>query len=146
MRISLTLLTLSLLTVTKAQVNEEQSIRAQIVKFSQYMMNDQRSELVKLYTTDAKIFPTGTDILEGDDLLNYWNPKGERKWKTTYHKVSPIEIKVLGDEAYDYGYYEGTSTNGANSSNWKGKYVIIWRKENSEWKIYLDIWNRIENE
>lgn len=146
MRIRLTILMLCLFTIAKAQDEEVASIKFQIVKFSQYLMAGERDKVVGMYTSDAKIFPSNTDILEGEELSNYWNPPGERAWKTTYHKVTPVEIKVLGDEAYDYGYYEGTSTNGDQSSDWKGKYVIIWRKVNGEWKIYLDIWNRIEND
>ena len=61
-----------------------------------------------------------------------------------FHKITPKEIKVVGNEAYDYGYYEGTTLRANGSeSNWKGKYVIIWKKVAGEWKIYLDIWNRI---
>ncbi|MEO0584930.1 MAG: nuclear transport factor 2 family protein [Bacteroidota bacterium] len=60
----------------------------------------------------------------------------------TYHKVTPEEIKIIGDEAYDYGYYEGkTKSAERGESSWGGKYVIIWRKVEGEWKIYLDIWN-----
>ncbi|SNT11144.1 Ketosteroid isomerase homolog [Ekhidna lutea] len=146
MRITLTILMLALFTGLKAQDKEVAAIKSQVVKFSKYLMNDEREEVVNMYTEDAKIFPGDTDILEGDDLSNYWNPSGDRSWKTTYHKVTPIEIKVLGNEAYDYGYYEGISSNGDQSSNWRGKYVIVWRKEQGEWKIYLDIWNRIVEE
>jgi ketosteroid isomerase-like protein len=58
--------------------------------------------------------------------------------------ITPVEIKVNGDFAYDYGYYEGETlfTNG-RSSRWIGKYVIVWKKENGKWKIYLDIWNSL---
>ncbi|WP_436517361.1 nuclear transport factor 2 family protein [Ekhidna sp. To15] len=143
MRIILSILALSFFTVLNAQDKEVEAIKGQVKKFSNYLMTDQRAEVVKMYTDDAKIFPEGTDILEDDGLSNYWNPKN-RSWKTTYHKITPVEIKVIGNEAYDYGYYEGTSTNDDRTSNWKGKYVIIWRKVEREWKIYLDIWNSIK--
>jgi ketosteroid isomerase-like protein len=51
----------------------------------------------------------------------------------------------VNDFAYDYGYYSGSSAKtGEESSKFQGKYVIIWKKENNDWKIYLDIWNRID--
>jgi ketosteroid isomerase-like protein len=28
--------------------------------------------------------------------------------------------------------------------SWRGKYVIVWHKRQGEWKIYLDIWNRVK--
>lgn len=101
-------------------------------------------KIVEGYTDDGKIMPARTSILEGKDLAEYWNPSQPRGSKTTYHKILPEEIKVWDNEAYDYGYYEGTSFNGDVESNSKGKYVIVWRKEEGTWKIYLDIWNRLE--
>ena len=64
--------------------------------------------------------------------------------KTSNHKITPIEITVVGDTAYDYGYYEGTTLKAtAEKSSWKGKYVIVWKRVGTEWKMYLDIWNSI---
>lgn len=137
---------LALFTGINAQDKEVEAIKSQITQFSKYLMAGERDKVVDMYTSDAKIFPSDTDILEGEELSNYWNPTGERTWITTYHKVTPVEIKVWGNEAYDYGYYEGTSSNGDQSSDWRGKYVIIWKKVEGEWKIYLDIWNRIKND
>ncbi|MEQ6166659.1 nuclear transport factor 2 family protein [Ekhidna sp. MALMAid0563] len=144
MRIILTILTLTIFSYAKAQEKEVESIKSQAKKFSEYMMNGEREQVVAMYTSDAKIFPADRDILEGERLANYWNPPGERSWKTSYHRITPVEIKVMGNEAYDWGYYEGTSSNGEQTSDWRGKYVIIWRKIEGEWKIYLDIWNRIK--
>ncbi len=131
------------MTFVSAQTDEDQ-IRDLIKKFSQNLVNGERDKVVASYTKDARIMPNNTDILGGKDLAEYWNPSTPGKWKTTYHKITPVEIKVWGDEAYEYGYYEGTSSDGENESNWRGKYVIIWRKEAGEWKIYLDIWNSIK--
>ena len=125
---------------------EEEQIKAQAKKFSSYLMSGERAKVVQMYTSDAKIFPNKREILEGVDLARYWNPpNASSNWKTTFHQLTPVEIKVWGNEAYDYGYYQGTSSNGTQSSNWKGKYVVIWRKEGGEWKMFLDIWNEIED-
>lgn len=144
MRILLPALMLLVSNVSSAQSDEE-IIRQNIKEFSENLMNGHRDLVVASYTTDAKIMPDRTRILEGRDLAEYWNPSNPGSWKTIYHKVTPEEIKVIGDTAYDYGYYEGTSSNGEKESNWKGKYVIVWKKLKSEWKIYLDIWNRVED-
>jgi len=29
-------------------------------------------------------------------------------------------------------------------SSWKGKYVIVWKKVDSKWKMHLDIWNSVK--
>lgn len=122
---------------------EIEVILANIKTFSDDVMASDYQAIGNAYTKDAKIFPSSTDIIEGRDaIVKYWTPSNGSK--ISYHKITPEEIKINGDEAYDYGRYEGTtqSSNGTKNS-WKGKYVIIWRKVNGQWKIYLDIWNRI---
>lgn len=134
----------SLVSNGQAQSDEEQ-IREQIKEFSKNLMDGKLEDVVAAYTHDAKIMPPRTKILEGKELAEYWNPVTPGTWKTTYHKIIPEEIKIWRDEAYDYGYYEGSSSDGESTSDWKGKYVIVWRKEGGIWKIYLDIWNRVDD-
>ncbi|MEM6644228.1 MAG: nuclear transport factor 2 family protein [Bacteroidota bacterium] len=124
--------------------DDKSQILAQAKKFSAYLMSGERDKIVQLYTKDAKIFPTGKDILDGPKLAEYWNPTSRTASKTLYHKLTPVEIKIWGAEAYDYGYYEGRSTNGKQNFKWKGKYVVIWKKEAGVWKMHLDIWNAVE--
>ncbi|MEM9297806.1 MAG: nuclear transport factor 2 family protein [Bacteroidota bacterium] len=115
-----------------------------IDQFSGYVMAGDYRKIGEAYTEDAKIFPERQDIIEGRDaIIKYWTrPAGI---KTSYHKIIPSEIKVVNNEAYDYGYYEG-KTKRANGSEsfWKGKYVIVWKRVNQEWKIYLDIWSALK--
>ena len=114
-----------------------------INEFSRLYVGAETDKLTAMYCEDAKIFPAGDDIIIGQTAIkNKWTlPKGA---KVLSHKVTPKEIKIIEDYAYDYGYYEGSSINKDDvTSNWKGKYVIIWKKEDNNWKIYLDIWNRI---
>ncbi len=112
--------------------------------FSHYIVDADYGMILNAYTADAKIFPDNTEILTGEEaILKYWTlPEGV---STSYHKLMPEEIKIMGDEAYDYGYYEGTTQRSDGSeSSWKGKYVVVWRKEKGEWKMYLDIWNGVK--
>ncbi|MTB51134.1 DUF4440 domain-containing protein [Lewinella sp. W8] len=115
-----------------------------IGKFSASVVAGDYDKIAAAYTEDGKIFPNRRDIIGGRAAVRqYWVlPEGVR---TITHKITPVEIKVRGREAYDYGYYEGTTrrANGEEVS-WRGKYVIIWRKVGKEWKIYLDIWNSID--
>ena len=117
-----------------------------IKEFSMFYVSADYDKLAAMYSDDAKIFPTGDDIIIGQEAIKKkWTlPKGA---KVISHKVAPREIKIIDDYAYDYGYYEGSSTNKDGVlSEWKGKYVIVWKKVDSNWKIYLDIWNRINND
>jgi len=117
-----------------------------IKAFSKNVMASDAEGIGQAYSLDAKIFPNNVDIIMGRAAITeYWTFDNGRK--IPYHKIIPMEITVMGDKAYDYGYYEGRSldANGEEHS-WKGKYVIVWKKVDGEWFIYLDIWNRIAQE
>ncbi|MEM6720592.1 MAG: nuclear transport factor 2 family protein [Bacteroidota bacterium] len=111
--------------------------------FSSYVNTANYKMIGESYTEDAKIFPQRGDIMVGKKaIIGYWTlPEGVQ---TTNHKITPEEITIVNDTAYDYGYYEGTTVraNGTKSS-WKGKYVIVWKRVGGRWKMYLDIWNSI---
>lgn len=114
-----------------------------IKNFSTFYMNLDYDGIANSYTIDAKIMPPGADIITGREAIKQrWTlPNGV---KIPYHKITPIEIKIVGKYAYDLGYYEGkTIQKNGNEVSWKGKYIIVWRKEHNNWKIYADVWNNI---
>ncbi|MGB1308339.1 MAG: YybH family protein [Oceanihabitans sp.] len=111
--------------------------------FSQAYMDGRIDDLVNMYTNNGKIFPNNRNIISGHkDLKSYWNlPEGV---KVLHHKVTPSEVVIENNFAYDYGYYQGkTFTKDKKEVSWKGKYIIIWKKVDKDWKIYLDIWNKV---
>ncbi len=118
-------------------------ILANTKQFSQYYVDGEIAKLAKCYTTDGKLFPSNGDIIEGTEAI-------EKKWqieegsRIARHKVTPSEITIVKNTAYDYGYYEGDFVNAAGEKySFKGKYVIVWKKVDKDWKIYLDIWNSL---
>ena len=116
-----------------------------IKQFSQNYMDGNTQGVVDAYTFDGKIFPNNTRIIEGKEkLTKYWTtPEGS---KLIHHKITPTEIKIVKKTAYDFGYYEGASQNSEGKVfKFKGKYVIVWKKVKGDWKIYLDIWNRVKD-
>jgi len=112
-------------------------------KFSEYVNTNNFKMIGESYTEDAKIFPQKGKILEGKKaILKYWSlPEGK---KTINHKITQHEITIVKNTAYDYGVYQGTSIKpDGTKSNWSGKYVIVWKRVDGNWKIYLDIWNNL---
>ena len=114
-----------------------------IKSFSEHVVASDYKKIAESYTLDGKMMPGGKDIIEGHaDIEKGWTlPEGIR---ISAHKIDPEEIRIIEDYAYDYGYYSGKTSNADGSeSSWKGKYVIVWKKVEGDWKIYLDIWNRV---
>jgi len=98
---------------------------------------------IYIYTEDGKIFPNNTSIIEGRAAIKkrWVLPEG---YKVRDHQLLPEAINIIGNVAYDYGYYKGQTQNRSGEvSTFKGKYVAIWKKTDGLWKMYLDIWNRV---
>ena len=124
----------------------ERIIRQNIDAFSRDLVVGNFEAVTQAYTPDAKIFPPGLDILQKHEAIrNYWTPPADRESRTVHHKVTPQEIKITGNYAYDWGYYEGRTRQGDSTEQaWHGKYVIVWKQvKPGVWKIYLDAWNRV---
>ena len=121
---------------------EIQALLSHIDSFSAYYMAGDYKALANSYTPDAHIFPSGTEIISGQEAI-------QKKWTPpegitiVHHDIMPEEIVIKEDIAYDWGYYEGKTKREGEISSWKGKYVIVWKKVEGDWKIYLDIWNRV---
>jgi ketosteroid isomerase-like protein len=134
----------------KVKINQENQpvsdiieIANKIIKFSRFYTTENYDSLAASYSFDGVILPPGADIIRGREAI-------KKRWilpagvKVPYHKITPIEINVFDDIAYDIGYYEGkTVKKDASEIEWKGKYLIVWKKEEGDWKIYADAWNRI---
>ena len=121
-------------------------IRNNIKQFSAALMSQDYDVVIGAYTEDGKIFPNGKKIMEGEQALkDYWIPAEDSNSRITYHKITPTEIKIENDTAYDFGYYEGKSIGkDGNEIPWRGKYVIVWKEVKPDvWKMYLDIWNAV---
>lgn len=122
---------------------EIQTILQHIDAFSEAYMNGDYDAIANAYTEDGMIMPAGPKIIKGRAAIRerWVLPDGV---SVPYHKIKPEEITIIEDTAYDIGYYEGrTRRADGEESSWQGKYVIIWKKTDGDWKIYADIWNQV---
>lgn len=128
---------------TSQNNGDKEKILASVQKFSKDYINGDYEGMLDIYAEDSKIFPGGAGIIEGLEAIKQRWTLAEG-YKTVHHEVQPIEINFLGNYAYDYGLYKGkTQRPDGSLSEWKGKYVVVWKKYGDQWKMYLDIWNRI---
>lgn len=122
---------------------EEQTLRTAMKEFSKAYIAGDYETIADAYTADGKIFPNNASIIEGREAIKkrWMLPEGA---SILDHELQPEEINILGDYAFDYGYYKGiTKTKEGKEVDFKGKYVVVWKKIDADWKMYLDIWNRV---
>ena len=129
-------------TITSAR--DIEAIMEQSRRLSAAYIKGDIAELVSVYKPDGIAAPGGRDFIKGRDaLLAYWSlPEGRTVLR---HRSTPTEIKVDGDHAYDWGYYEGQGAqNGVPLTPFRGAYVIVWeRSSDGKWLIAMDIWHSL---
>ena len=129
--------------INEGDTMEQEKVRNASKAFSAAYVAQDFDKMANLYTSDAKLIPLGVPIVEGRQAIRARWEKG-KDTKILSHSMDASEITIIGDTAYDYGYYNGRSQKGTEAiSDWKGKYVVVWKKINGSWKMYIDIWNRL---
>ena len=111
-----------------------------------YMAGDIEA-LVAVYAEDGIAAPGGSEFIRGHDaLFELWSlPEGR---VVTHHQAIPEELRVEGDMAYDWGYYEGAVTqDGEARPPFRGKYLVVWQRDpDGVWRIAHDMWNSLPSE
>jgi uncharacterized protein (TIGR02246 family) len=95
--------------------------------------------LAALYTEDAAVLPPGSTMVKGrSGIQAFWTQTGQSAGDL---KLTTVDVKPLGPEAArEIGMFS-LRTKGAQSQEVAGKYVVVWQKAGSDWKLATDIWN-----
>ena len=122
---------------------ETAAIAAQSARFSRAYVDEDIETLVSIYAEDGVAGPSGRDFIRGREALRrYWAvPEGT---DVVSHRAVPEEIVVDGRFAYDWGHYSGAMRRDGETRSFRGKYLIVWRKdEDGMWRMVQDMWSGI---
>ena len=91
------------------------------------------------YTEDAIVLPPGGEMVMGRNaILTFWKSAADQIGDI---KLTAVDVKPLGSNAArEIGTFS-LRTKGAQSQQVTGKYVVVWEKVGSDWKLATDIWN-----
>jgi uncharacterized protein (TIGR02246 family) len=94
--------------------------------------------LAALYTENGQVLPPNSDFVTGKEAIQaFWQAvmgmgiKGAR--------LETVEVEGHGDTAVEVGKY--TLLGGEGQQLDQGKYIVIWKQEKGQWKLYRDIFN-----
>jgi len=92
-----------------------------------------------LYTEDATAFPPGSPMAKGRAAIEVmWKNIAEQVGEP---KLTTLDVKPLGPSAAREIGTSSLKTKDANPKEVSGKYVVVWEKVGSAWKLATDIWN-----
>lgn len=113
---------------------------ASVLQSNQNFMKSFKSEdsvaVSNCYSTDAKVLADHSGTVTGrDKILNYIS-KEMNKGTTD---VDLHTTKIWGDSSIlaEEGTYKISNRDGGSMD--KGKYIVLWKQETGNWKMYRDI-------
>jgi ketosteroid isomerase-like protein len=118
--------------------NAKKEIEAVNNEISQFMTKGDSVGLASLYSTDGALMLNNVPSIKGKENLT-------KVWGGIIREgVSSIELttsEVWGDENYitEEGLLVIKSKDGTQLD--KGKYIVLWKKEDGKWKLHRDIAN-----
>lgn len=101
--------------------------------------NTQDADAISMaYTKEARIFPSNSEVVSGREAIKgFWgNVMGMGIAKV---ELNTLNAERCGKKAIEEGSYTLFDSN--NSEIDHGKYLVVWEKEQGEWKLSRDIWN-----
>ena len=118
---------------------QKAEIEAVNAKWMDFFNKGDFAGVASLYTDDATAFPPGSALVKGRAAI-------EAMWKSMAEhvsdpKVTTLDVKPLGPNAVrEIGTFS-LKTKGPTPQDVTGKYVVVWEKVGSDWKLAADIWN-----
>jgi uncharacterized protein (TIGR02246 family) len=118
---------------------QQAEIEAVNTKWIDFFNKGDFAGIATLYTEDATAFPPGSPMVKGRAAI-------EVMWKTMAEqlgdpKVTTLDVKPLGPSAArEIGTFS-LKVKGPDPREVTGKYVVVWEKVGSDWKLATDIWN-----
>jgi uncharacterized protein (TIGR02246 family) len=139
MRIQVIVSAICLCLSAPAMAQDKATIQSLNDKFAQAFNAGDAAAVAALYTEDALILPPGGEMMKGKSAIQaFWKGATEQLGNG---KLTTVDVKPLGNGAVrEIGTFS-FRTKGAQPQDITGKYVVVWEKVGSDWKLATDIWN-----
>lgn len=139
MTIRTSVFAITLMLALPAIAQDRAAIQSLNDKFSAAFNSGNFAAVASHYTEDAYLLPPGAEMTKGRTAIQAF-------WKAASGEVSDLkltaeDVKPLGtDAAREIGSFT-LKTKSQQPQQVAGKYVVVWQKVGSEWKLATDIWN-----
>jgi len=123
---------------TKGTTDVTDEIKEANGVFMTAVINADINTLTGLYTSDAKLFPANSEIVNGPEAITgFWTSVLKMGIKKVNFET--VSAQRIGDIAIEEGNYT-LYVEGDHIAD-QGKYLVTWKNEDGKWKVQRDIWN-----
>ncbi|HCY75542.1 MAG TPA: hypothetical protein DHV28_06440 [Ignavibacteriales bacterium] len=105
-------------------------------KFMEEIKNGDSVALASHYSSDAELLLPNSESVRDKDILSSWGSLIRSGVKDM--TLTTTDLTGNNDFPIETGYFE---IKGKDNQVNKGNYLVVWKNENSEWKLYRDIGN-----
>jgi uncharacterized protein (TIGR02246 family) len=124
--------------MTESGVDVRDQIAAANEQFEAAVARADAAGLAALYTENGQLLPPNADAQTGREAIQaVWQSVLDMGIKKA--KLEIVEVEDLGDTAIEVSRYKLFGAEGQMLD--KGKYIVIWKKEDQQWKLHRDIFN-----
>ena len=121
-----------------SNVEVRRLIEAAVQQFVAAFNRGDAAAIAQLYTADGQILPPQSEPITGrHGIQAFWQGVMDMGIKAA--KLESVEIEAHGVTAIEVGKYELYAAGQQRVD--KGKYVVIWKQEHGDWRLWRDIWN-----
>ena len=121
---------------------DEQAIRGNAARWVQLVKSKDAAGIAQLYAEDGAVMPPNAPIGKGRAAIQQtWASMMQTPGFDLTFAPEQIVVSSSGDMALDRGTYRLTLAPAGTSQTDTGKYVVVWRKVDGDWKAAADIFN-----
>lgn len=114
-----------------------QDIAAANLRFIAAFRAGDAAGMASCYTRDAQLLPAQSDVVSGTAAIAaFW--KAAMGLGIADARLETAEVEAHGDTAIEVGRYALSGADGGQVD--RGKYVVVWHREDGAWRIHRDIW------
>ena len=120
-----------------AQGDVRAAIEAANKQFAAALAKGDAAGISALYTAGGQALPANSEPVSGRAAIqSFW--KGVYDSGITQATLTTSDVESHGDLAAETGTYELRMNDGKVAD--RGKYVVVWKREDGRWKLHRDIW------
>lgn len=114
------------------------AIAAPIAQFIAAFNRGDATGAAAVYTADGQVLPPNSAIVTGRQAIQtFWQGAMDMGIKAV--TLETVEVERYGHTAYEVGTFTLQGAEGQVID--AGKYVVIWKQEDGQWKLHRDIFN-----